>query len=201
MVIMRGAWLFCAAVGITVLLLNQSFIALWVGTGHFAGNVENLLIMLITVQVIFFQIDSYIINATLDMRKKVLLSAGAAVVSILLAMFLVSRFLIIGLCISMLIGRLFYTLGFAVLLKRQIKDSTPPWSIPHLKSMLMTFCFFAIATYVGQFIFLTSWLSFLTAGIFTLLIGFLLYWRLGLNLSERRETRALLEGIKFFKMK
>src|SRR5690606_3690945 len=48
-------YLLIAAIGVAILLFNHSFIQLWVGEEHFAGYLENLFILIIAVQFIFFQ--------------------------------------------------------------------------------------------------------------------------------------------------
>jgi O-antigen/teichoic acid export membrane protein len=201
MVVNTITWLFSVSVGFTVLLLNKSFILLWVGAEHYAGNFENLLILLIAVQIIFFQLDSTILNASLDMRRKVALSACASILSITLAFILVPKFSIAGLCISTLTGRLFYSIGFPLLLKRRMKDDATFFSIQQLRPFIIAFCLFGLATYAGGAFNFSTWLQLLVAGLFTLVITGLVFWMTGMSIRERQETWKILSGIKLFRFK
>lgn len=194
-------WLFSVSVGVAILLLNKSFIQLWVGKDRYAGNIENLFILLVALQVIFFQLDSLIMNATLDVKRKVWLSACATALSILLAFILVGKFHIIGLCISILIGRLFYTIGFPILLKRRMNDKSPLFSMQQVRPVLITILLFALATYAGQVFSFSNWFSLIATGGAAVLVAGFLFWILGMQQNEKEETRKALSGIKMFRMK
>ena len=193
-------WVFSTSVGVTVLLLNKSFIQLWVGKEHYAGNVENLLILLIAVQVIFFQLDSSILNATLDMKKKVLLSACASALSILLYFLLVPQFQIIGLCISTIIGRMFYTIGFPLLLKQRMKVDESIFPMHQLRPFIVSIFLFVSATYFGGIISLHNWLYFMGAGAIILVAAAGLFLFVGMQSAQRAETWKVVSGIKLFRM-
>ncbi|SHF39338.1 MATE family efflux transporter [Flavisolibacter ginsengisoli] len=194
-------WLLSVSVGVAILLLNKSFIHLWVGTKHYAGNIENLLILLISIQVVFFQLDSFIISATLNMKSKVLLSACASALTILLSFLLVNKFYIVGLCISTLLGRMFYTIGFPRLLKKQMKDDTPVFTRQLIQPLLILILFFTLATYAGQYIFISNWLYLLCGGSISLILSAVLFWFTGMEPTMRKETWNVLSRIKLMRMK
>lgn len=194
------AWFFTATVGCTVLLVNRSFIYLWVGKEHYAGNLENLLILLVSVQVIFFQIDSFIINATLNMNKKVFLSALATAATVVLAAFLIRYYGIIGLCISILLGRMFYTIGFSTLLMKQIRDSASMLTFPRLRAFLVSIGFFLFSFLVSDQILFKSWTSLASLSLLIFLVFAVGFWVLAFNREMKQEIRSLVKNIRFLKI-
>src|SRR3989440_1135678 len=98
-------WLFATTVGVTILCWNRSFLGLWVGQQHYGGPGLDLLIVLATVQTVFIRTDAYVIDAPLPPRPRVLAGAGAALVTIALAVPLTRLFGAVGLCIGLLGGR------------------------------------------------------------------------------------------------
>lgn len=193
-------WLFCASIGTAVLLLNRSFINLWVGQKHYAGNWENLLIFLIALQVIFFQLDSSILNATLDMKRKVLLSACAAALSIILSFLLVPRFQIVGLCISTIIGRMFYSIGFPLLLNKRMRRGTPFINGSQLRMLIVGILLFTLATITGRLLHFHSWVHLIMTGCFTAVISGAFFWLLGFAADDRKQAWHTVSTIKIFKM-
>ncbi|RYF96198.1 MAG: polysaccharide biosynthesis protein [Chitinophagaceae bacterium] len=199
--IMLFAWLVSAAIGCTILMVNKSFVSLWVGSEHYAGNFENLLILLISVQVIFFQIDSFIINVTLNMKSKVQLSACVAVLSIVLGFLLIQKYQIAGLCFSVLIGRLFYTIGFPVLFKKQMKDRFQPFSRDSVQPLIVTLIMFALTCYAGYFVDISSWLLLIVSAAAIFSVAGFTCWYLAIRKADRASIITLLSGIKMFRLK
>lgn len=192
-------WALAATLGAAILLYNQSFIALWMGAEHYAGNTENLLIILITVQAVFFQIDSLIINVSLNLKMKVYLSVLASASTIILAFFLIEQYQIVGLCISILVGRLVLTIGYPLLLRKIMHLPIEFGGWQQLQPLIITAVLFVSASYLGQLIHLSSWVSLLTIGTLTLPVLGLLFWFLGLSTADRHLVWMLLAKIKFFK--
>jgi len=192
-------WILVSAFGVSILLFNQSFIGLWVGAEHYAGNLENLLIMIIAIQYIFFQMDSDIINITLKLEIKVLLSFLAASITILLAFLLINEWGIAGLCISIIIGRLLLSIGYPLVLKKRINDSKFIFSPKSIRPIITTLVILCIASYLGRWILIDNWFYLVSIGAISLPIGGLVVWFLGINQSERSEVTQIVSKIKFFK--
>lgn len=199
--VISSTWIFTVSIGVAILIMNRSFIDLWVGKDKYAGNIENLFILLVTVQVVFFQLDSLIMNASLDIKRKVWLSSGASVLSFLLAILSVGKFGIIGLCISILIGRLFYTIGFPLLLKRRMKDETPFLSATQLRPAIVTIILFALATYAGMVFTVPNWIALILGGLVIFLVAGFIFWVFGMSGVERSEMKHAVSGMKILKMK
>ena len=192
-------WLFCAVVGTAVLLLNKSFIRLWVGPEHYAGNFENVLILLVAMQAVFFQLDSSILNATMDLKRKVYLSACAAAFSILMYFLLVGRFHIIGLCMSTLAGRLFYTIGFPILLNKRMAINSKFFNFAVVRKLLIGGALLIGAAILSKNFVIHNWIYLVSTGVITLLISFAIFWIIGFRTIERKELIASLSAIKMFK--
>ncbi|GAB3661863.1 hypothetical protein GCM10028791_36660 [Echinicola sediminis] len=192
-------WILISAFGASILLFNQSFIGLWVGSEHYAGNLENLLILIIAIQYIFFQMDSDIINLSLKLEIKVLLSFLASTSTILLAFILVNEYGILGLCISIILGRLFLTFGYPLVIKKHIKDSRVLVSFRSLRPVLVTAALLCLACYLGRWIYIDNWVYLILMGGLSLPIGGLLIWWAGINQNERTAVAEIVSKIKFFK--
>src|SRR5207249_7925947 len=113
-------WLFATTVGVTVLCWIRSFLALWVGQQHYGGPWLNLLIILTAVQTVFIRTDAYVIDAALRPRPRVLAGAGAALVTIALAVPLTRLFGPVGLCIGLLGGRAVQSAAYPLLVRASL---------------------------------------------------------------------------------
>lgn len=127
-------WLLITTIGTSIILWNRSFITLWVGESRYAGPVQNLLIVIVVAQFILIRTDGSIIDLTLKVEKKVILGAISAIVSILIAILLVSVFDlgIAGVSIGMLLGRLLLSLTYPIIVSRFLGEQFPH----HIKSLI-----------------------------------------------------------------
>src|SRR5207244_10305386 len=98
--------------GATILLWNRSFLTLWVGSVNYAGPWVNLLIVTIMAQTAFVRADAYVIDAALQPRMRVIVTAVAATLTIGFATVLTMRFGMIGLCVGISAGRLTQSLAY-----------------------------------------------------------------------------------------
>jgi O-antigen/teichoic acid export membrane protein len=115
--LMASTWLVTVAAGATLLIWNQAFVALWVGSEHYAGAVPTLLIVFAVMQFALIRNDGRIIDLTLSIRGKVLLGVLSAVLSVGLAAVLVGHFEggIAGLCIGFIAGRAILSLAYPLI--------------------------------------------------------------------------------------
>src|SRR5207244_2423622 len=119
-------WLFATTVGVSILLWNRSFLGLWVGSQNYAGPWVNLLIVFIMAQTAFVRSDAYIIDSALQLRQRVLVTVGAAVLTIGLGILLTLRFGVLGLCAGILAGRLTQSIAYPHLVHRFLGVASPP---------------------------------------------------------------------------
>jgi len=192
-------WLMIISFGVSVLFFNESFIRLWTGEDHYAGYIENFLIVLIGVQAMFFDTDSVLINITLDLKKKVMMMLSASLITIALAMLVVSEYGIIGLCLSIIIGRLVMSVGFPMILKRKIKDTGGLMQANVIRPLLVAGLFLGLATYFAPTLIVTNWFYLIGLGGITTLIAGSLFWILGLTGQQRSEVWEMVSQVKYFK--
>ena len=111
-------WLFGTIVGAAILVGNQGFVSLWVGKQNYAGTIVDLLIVLATVQTMFIRTDSYIIDATLQPKLRVVVAAVAAVITIGMSIALTRAFGLVGLSSGIILGRLVQTFAYPIQARR-----------------------------------------------------------------------------------
>lgn len=104
---MTVTWLLATATGAAYLLVQSSFLGLWVGPAYVPTDSTALLIVVMTLQFAFIRNDSSIIDLTLELRSKVLLGLVAAVASIGLAVLCIRTLDlgIAGLAVGFVAGR------------------------------------------------------------------------------------------------
>ncbi|WP_194974090.1 MATE family efflux transporter [Aquiflexum lacus] len=194
-------YLFTFAIGGSIILFNRSFLFLWVGSENYAGNLENLLILFLTVQYIFFYTSSVIINVTLDLKRKVFITLFASGISILLAFVLVRDYGIVGFCISFLIGRMVLSIGYPIILKRKINDNSPLIKLDNVRQSLFIVIAFGVGAYIQDYIEINSWIYLVLFGGLSCVILFLVYWIFGLRKYQRVILWDSVSKLKFFKIK
>jgi len=117
-------WLFVTALGATILLWNRSFLSLWVGAHNYAGPWVDLLIVLVIAQTAFIRIDSYIIDAALRPRGRIVIGAITVVATLALGITLTHALGILGLCLGMLAGRAIQSVSYPLIVRSCLQHQT-----------------------------------------------------------------------------
>ena len=150
-------WLFVTAVGSTILLWNHSLLGLWVGPENYAGTPVNLLIVFIMAQTAFIRSDAFVIDAALQPRLRVAVTAATAALTIGLAT-LTMRFGMVGLCAGVLAGRLTQSIAYPRLVRTCLG---PPSAGPRswmLRPLLVMSLLFAAAAFLGDRVVARHWI-------------------------------------------
>jgi len=200
---MALTWLVTTALGAAVILWNRAFMSLWVGGGHFPGELENLLIVLVNVQFVFIRNDSNFIDLTLNLGRKVLLGAVSLAASLGFAAVLVGYFRagITGLCLGVLAGRLILSIGYPVIVGRFLRLPLALQLGAALKPALVTGVLFAAALILGErfsglpFSGLRGWIFFALLGSATLLVSSLTAFFLGLSKKQRSKIIRRIKAV------
>jgi O-antigen/teichoic acid export membrane protein len=152
-------WLFATMVGATILLWNRSFLTLWVGSENYAGPWVNLLIVTIMAQTAFVRADAYVIDAALQPRLRVMVTAVAAALTIGFATLLTMRFGMIGLCVGIVAGRMTQSLAYPLLVRRclGVTARPDPWAVG--RPLLVMAILFGAAARFGDRILAHHWLG------------------------------------------
>jgi len=194
-------WILVSTFGVAILLYNESFLNLWVGEGKYAGGTENLLLLFIGVQFIFFFMDGNFINVTLDMATKVIITALSSLVTIALAFLLVEKYHIMGMAFSILAGRLVLTIGYPIILKKKMNEGISFFNADNLRPLLVALLFFLLANYISGSIKIENWFVLIGIGSVTALVSALLFWFVGLSKRSRRDVFAVVSKVKFLGLK
>jgi O-antigen/teichoic acid export membrane protein len=188
-------WLLVTAGGSTVLIWNRSFLHIWVGGENYAGPWVNLLIVLIAVQTGFIRCDSYIIDAALQLRRRVLVSTVAAGLTLALTLVLTRTFGIVGLCLGLLAGRSTQTLWYPVLV-RSCLGRDPGLSLGWLlRPLLVMSLLFAGSAYLGGQVLVRHWVTWAAAVALTLGLALGIALAVGLPTELRKAVIARLREV------
>jgi len=195
-------WLFTTIVGATILAWNHSFVNLWVGSHNYAGPWVELLIVCIALQTAFIRTDSYIIDAALRPRGRVVTGAVTVVATLALGVLLTHAFGIIGLCIGLLAGRAIQTIAYPLIVRSCL--GSPKRNIAErlaaARMALTTALLFAGATTAGRAIAASHWPVFVGGVVLTAALCAALTLALGPTPADRRvilaRVRTMIAGLR-----
>lgn len=193
--------LLAGAFGSMILLYNHSFTTLWVGGEHYVGPWVNLLLVLIAVQLLFLRVEIYLIDLTLNVRRKVTFGLLSALLSIGLAILLTRNLGITGLCIAILAGRsvlmIIYPSIIGAFLGTQISIQIKALIRPLLTMIIL----FAAAAYVGEQVLATTWINLFIQVLVAIPLVFLFQFVVGFSANQKkclidrlRHLTALISG-------
>ena len=191
-------WLLCVSVGATILLWNKSFLGLWVGTEYYGGIPANLMIVLTVVQLTLIRNDAFIIDVTLQLRRKVLLGGLSAILSLGLAAILIQPFGIVGLCLGLLIGRSVLSIGYPVIISSLFTQTSQPHLTGVIRPVTVTIVLFITSTYLSQSIFVKNWLQFFALGGLSFVFALSIALAGGLSMYERKAIIERVSRIRLF---
>jgi len=186
--IMAGTWLIATVVGATLLLWSRAFLQLWVGAEYYAGAVPSLLIALMVTQFVLIRNDAAIIDLTLNLRRKVLIGALSATLSLIFAGVLVSSFKlgITGLCLGFMGGRSILSLGYPWLVSRFLGAPLAAQLKGVPRPAVVTILLFVLALSVGDWGQAGTWIGLAFSVGVTVVVVSLLAFYAGLSGDQRR---------------
>ena len=191
--------LLTTAFGVTVILFNHSFLKIWVGKEHFAGQLANVMIMITIMQDTFVKNDACIISATLDIKKKVFLTLISGVLFAGFGIVLASKLGIVGLCLALIISRLFLFIGQRKILAGIMQSGAKVESIINYRSLITSFILLGTAVWLATLTGVVTFyqLALLAPAVF--LTALSVFYFFGLSNAERHELRQTVTTIKFLK--
>jgi len=134
-------WVCSTALGATILLWNRSFLALWIGPQLYAGSWVNLLIVIVTIQTALLRSDAYLLDAALQPRARVIVSAIAGVLALGLGVALAPSLGMAGVCLGLVVGRAVQSIAYPVLVAASLggrkRVAWAPLVRPTLASVLV----------------------------------------------------------------
>lgn len=194
-------WLLSFGFGTSLLILNDGFLNLWMGPDKYAGDIENFLILLISIQYVFFFTTGNFINVTLNIKTKVFLTGLSAFISIGFILILVGYYKlgILGLCISLLTGRSILSFGFPYLLNKMINESNTYFRSEKIRPTIVAIGGFVLCIFLKRYFKIDSWLSLISYGVSISLFSFAIFWFLGFDSKQRKTLKDTFSRIKIMK--
>lgn len=186
--LMSLTWLLTVAIGAGVLLWNQSFIRLWTDERHFAGNLPNLLIVIMVMQFAFIRNDANIIDLTLQMRDKVLIGLLASGIGLGLSALLLhfSSDKLVALALGVIMGRMIISLAYPHVVGRVLDTSLWQQLQATLRPLAATVVLFGTAYYLSQQWIVSSWKMLVVASAASGLVILCFAFYGGLSQSTRK---------------
>ncbi|PYQ83515.1 MAG: hypothetical protein DMG02_33615 [Acidobacteria bacterium] len=188
-------WLFATAVGATILLCNRSFIALWVGPQLYAGWWVNLLIVLVTVQTALVRSDAFVLDAALQPRARVIVSAVAALLVLGVGIALAPSLGMAGVCLGLVAGRAVQSIAYPALVHASLGRALDlPWR-SLMRPVVASVLVLGSATALGERLLVPGWIAWI--GLVVVSFALLLLATLGMGLgdSDRRDVIARMRQI------
>ena len=195
-------WLFTTIVGATVLIWNPSFLHLWVGSKNYAGPVVNLLIVLVISQTAFIRTDSYIIDAALRPRGRVVIGALTVIATLGLGILLTHLFGIVGLCAGLFLGRSIQSISYPIFVRSCLENPAHDRSarLQAWRLSLVTAVLFGGATVLGNSFHASHWLTWAAGVVITVPLMAALALLVGPTPTTRRmllgRVRAMVTGLR-----
>jgi O-antigen/teichoic acid export membrane protein len=179
-------WGFCVA-GSVILLLNQSFIHLWMGKDFFGGNLLSLFIILWALARQLANIDSIPLDAILKLLPKLIVMLVWSVIGIVAGMGLARVMGLPGVPAGMALGYLGMWLGFQELIRRYTHIPLLPFVEAMLKPLIIAILVMVVCLVVRgtHFFAVSSWLSLVLAGAGVAITVGLLFAFAGLSVAVR----------------
>jgi hypothetical protein len=180
--------------GSTILLWNRTFLKLWVGAGHYAGPIPNLLIVLVVMQFVLIRNDANVIDLTLKLRNKVLIGAFSLVLALGISGLFVGYFNlgIVGLSLGLLIGRSLLSVSYPMMVGRSLGVTLSSQLKSSMKPAMVSLLLFSLATYlesvvsVNHWFRVNGWIGLVFATGITACVALLLSFFGGLSGDQRR---------------
>jgi O-antigen/teichoic acid export membrane protein len=194
--LMSFAWILVTVAGAGILLWNRSFVGLWVGPEFYAGDIANLLIVILVAQFVFVRTDANIIDLTLDLRNKVFVGVLAGVVSVgLSTAFVLAGGGIIGLCAGFLIGRGILTFAYPAIVGRALDIQFTGQVGGAMRPAVVTALLFGLGLAGGREVRVDTWLALIGVSIATVLVAGPIAFFAGLDRQGRNRIMARVRRI------
>lgn len=154
-------WVAITIGGTAVLLFNRSFVTLWVGDAYYIGTIPFLILVVLLMVVLFARHDSIIIDYTLNIRGKMLISTVSVVVTIIAAYLLFNQFDmgLIGLEIGFVIGQLVLLIAYPYIVAHALHIPYFRQYTMSLRPAICTLCLFGMAAWISTKFVITSWIQ------------------------------------------
>jgi len=197
--ILNIAWLLTLSISFVVLMVNHSFISTWIGREEFAGQLVNLLVIIMVAQLIFIQVDVSFISMTLDIKSRVYIGICSVVITIMLSVILIDKYEIIGLCISFIVGRSILNISYPYIVYRKFKQKSISLSVP-IRKLVLTVALIAIAYNFSTYVTIEGWSEVIAYSGISFMITLIISFYMGIEGHVRSSILEYFYKIKLFRI-
>jgi len=185
---------FGVLVGTITLILNKSFVLLWANETLYMGDFSNLLIVLIMIQLIMIRNEAFLIDLSLDIKKKVLVGSLSVILSFIFAIigYIYSNN-IHSIFIGLLIGRMLLMISFPIFTNIMINTKEKYISF---KVLLGSIFLLMIAFSLGKIQVLTSWYELFMYGSLEIVLLLIIVYYLLLSNNNKLIIRSKINNIR-----
>lgn len=185
--IMLTTWIAATVAAPVILLWNQDFVSLWIEPGHYVGDLETLLILVMSIQLAFIRNDSNFIDLSLDLKKKVLLGGVSVALSLALSIGLaLAGGGIVGLCLGFIVGRTILSVAHPYLVGQFLGLGLVSQLRAALRPLAVTGTLLIAAIWAAPMARAESWLLLVAGGLASTAVVVGLAMGLGLRSDQRR---------------
>ena len=172
-------------IGSGVILLNQDFMALWLGTAQYAGDTVNLLLVLAATFGMLNRVDSMVIDSTMKISHKTIALLVAGGINILLGLLLMPSLGLVGMAVGTLVGRGIVLVANPAILSRFLNVSVDAYFKQLARPMVTLVVLFAMARIGSPHLNPDTWLELLVAAAGVAVVAAGVGWLVGLSRSDR----------------
>lgn len=188
------SWWLAFSVAITILLVNQSFVSLWVNEEVYAGKFENIFIILMSLQMVFLKNDSLIINLALEQKEKVKVTLYSIVAIVFLSLIIVPSYGVIGFCVSLILRRLILNYYYPRIISDFLNaEKLGVANAVTVRGWIIAVLLSSLSIYLNSYIYIDSWIVLISIAPIIFLFSLVVLFYLGFSSEQKL---ALLKRLK-----
>lgn len=149
------AWFSITVMGTVALICNRSFVTRWVGADGYIGFWPYLLLVTMLMIMLFVRQDSIIIDYTLDVKQRIIISFISVVVTLISSVALFQMFdtytmKLCGLLTGFIIGRIILLITYPYLIAQALEISYLKQYVRSIRPFFVTLILFAVAIWLSE---------------------------------------------------
>lgn len=183
---------FCIVFGVIIILLNQSFVNLWISDHFTLIPLINYLLVIIMALDSFIYLENVLLNLSLKVKFKVVSGLISFFISFFVWWLLIEDYGILGLCLGIVFGRIFLLASYIYYVNIKIVENKAfqiPFDLPFL---ILGFMLLGVAYSISGLVQIQKWSSLIGfAFLGILIIGSILF-----SILRKTEKQLIINSIK-----
>jgi O-antigen/teichoic acid export membrane protein len=172
-------------IGSGVILLNQDFMALWLGAEQYVGDTVNLVLVLVATFGMLNRVDSMIIDSTMEISQKTIALLVAGGTNITLGLLLMPSLGLVGMAMGTLVGRGIVLIANPAILREFLNVSVVAYFKQLARPLATLGILFVLSLVGGPFLNPDTWLELVAASIGVAVVTAGVGWLVGLSRMDR----------------